>query len=83
MPARVGVRPLDKGDIVDRLLTTFLLLLLTLPTAGCDLIGDILQFGFWVLVILIGIIVLLVWVIARMLRGGTRGPGGPRGPRQT
>lgn len=65
---------------MNRLLTTFLLLVLTLPSAGCDLIGDILEFGFWVLVILIGIIVLLVWAIARVLRGGKRGPGGPGQP---
>lgn len=65
---------------MNRLLTTFLLLVLTLPSAGCDLIGDILEFGFWALVILIGIIVLLVWVIVRMLRGRNRGPRGPRQP---
>lgn len=65
---------------MNRLLTTFLLLVLTLPSAGCDLLGDILEFGFWVLLILIGIIVLLVWAIARVLRGGSRGPRGPGQP---
>lgn len=62
---------------MNRSLTAFLLLLLTLPMSGCDLVGDILEFGFWVLVILIGIVVLLVWAIVRMLRGGTRGPREP------
>lgn len=61
------------------ILTTFLILLLTLPMGGCDLVGDILEFGFWTLVILIGIIILLVWWIVRLMR---RGRGNPRGPRQ-
>lgn len=65
---------------MNRFLTTFLILLLTLPTAGCDLVGDILEFGFWLIVILIGIIVLLVWWIVRKFRGGTRPPRGPRQP---
>lgn len=65
---------------MNRYLTTFLILLLTLPMAGCDLIGDILEFGFWLMVIVIGIIVLLVWWVARKFRGGARGPRGPGQP---
>lgn len=62
---------------MNRFLTTFLILLLTLPMAGCDLIGDILEFGFWLMVIVIGAIVLLVWWIAKKFRGGPRGPRQP------
>lgn len=61
---------------MNRFLTTFLVLLLTVPTAGCDLVGDILEFGFWVILILIVLVGLLVWALIRMLRR----PRGPRGP---
>ena len=65
-----------------RILTLLPLLLLTLSTSGCDLIGDILEFGFWVAVILVLLIVLVIWWIARLVRGrrdgGTR--TGRRGP---
>ena len=61
-----------------RLVPTALILILTLSIGGCDLVGDILEFGFWMLVILIVVIALLVWALARLLRGRRRGPRGPR-----
>lgn len=51
-----------------------LVLLLTLPVGGCDLVGDILEFGFWMIIILILLVVLLIWGLMRVLRGGRRGP---------
>jgi hypothetical protein len=59
---------------VNRFAPTLLVLLLTLTASGCDLVGDVLEFGFWLIVILIAIIVLLGWGIARMVRGRGRGP---------
>ncbi len=59
---------------MNRFASTLLVLLLTLTAGGCDLVGDVLEFGFWLIVILIAIIVLLGWGIARMLRGRDRGP---------
>lgn len=47
-------------------------LLLTVPMAGCDLLGDLLEFGFWTLLILIAIIVLIGWAIRSAL--GRRNP---------
>lgn len=57
-----------------RFLVTFLVLLLTLPVGGCDLVGDILEFGFWAIIILILLVVLLVWGLMRALRGNRRTP---------
>ena len=45
------------------------LLLIAVTTPGCDLLGDVIEFGFWVGVIVIGIIVLLIYMIFRWLRG--------------
>jgi hypothetical protein len=50
------------------------LLLLTLPAGGCDLVGDLLEFGFWMIIILILLVVLLIWGGLRALRGGRRRP---------
>ena len=58
-----------------RIQASLLVLLLTLPMAGCDLIGDVLEFGFWTLLILIGLIVLAGWGIKRAL--GRRNPPPP------
>ena len=63
-----------------RYLGTFLVLLLTLPTGGCDLVGDIIEFGFWAIVILIAIVVLLGWALVRMVRGRDGRPGGTPRP---
>lgn len=50
-------------------------LLATLPLSACELVGDILEFGFWVLVIVVALIVLVIWLIAR--RFGRREPPPP------
>jgi hypothetical protein len=47
-----------------------LLLLLTLSTAGCELIGGIFKAGFWTAIIAVVLIVALVGFVAR----GRRGP---------
>ena len=54
------------------------ILALTLFMAGCDLIGDVLEFGFWAILIIIGLVVLVVWLIARSLGGRRRNPPPPR-----
>lgn len=55
-----------------------LVLLLTLSTGACDLIGDVLEFGFWVVVILVVLVVGLIWWVARRFRGPRRPPPPPR-----
>jgi len=59
---------------VKRYLGMLLLLLLTLPAGGCDLVGDLLEFGFWMIIILVLLVVLLIWGLMRALRGGRRTP---------
>ena len=51
-----------------RLQALALVLLLTLPIAGCELIGDLIQIGFWMIVIFVGLIVLAVWALRRAFR---------------
>lgn len=53
------------------------LLAVTLLVAGCDLVGDILEFGFWTAIIIVVLIVALIWWAARKLGGGRRGPPPP------
>lgn len=53
-------------------------LLLTLPIAGCELIGDLLEFGFWVILIFIALLVLLGWALRRAF--GRRRPPPPGTP---
>lgn len=48
--------------------------LLMLSLTGCDIIEGIFKAGFWAAVILIGLILLVVWGIARMFRGRRRSP---------
>lgn len=54
------------------------ILAVTLFMAGCDLIGDVLEFGFWAILIIIGLVVLVIWLIARSLSGRRRNPPPPR-----
>lgn len=54
------------------LILSLLMILLVLP--GCELIGDILAFGFWVGVIIVVIVVAIIWAIVRKLRGPGRRP---------
>lgn len=53
-------------------------LTLAVGLAGCDLVGDVLEFGFWVAVILIAVVVALVFWIVRKMRGPRRPPPPPR-----
>ncbi len=48
------------------LLVTLTLMLLVLP--GCDLVGGILKFGFWVGVIVLIVIIAIIWAIVRFVR---------------
>ena len=50
------------------------LLAITLLLGGCDLVGDILEFGFWTGVIVLLLIVALVWWAARKLGRSRRRP---------
>lgn len=50
-------------------LYSLIFLLLSFALSGCDLIGDVLEFGFWTALIIIGILVLIVYFIAKMFRG--------------
>lgn len=49
-------------------LYSLLFLFFSLTLSGCDLIGDVLEFGFWTAIIIIGILVLIVYFVARMFR---------------
>lgn len=53
------------------------LLLVSLALAGCDLVGDILEFGFWAIVIVVAVIIALIVWGTRRLRGPRRGPPPP------
>lgn len=44
------------------------LLLLALLVSGCDLVGDVLEFGFWTGVVVLALVVLVVWLVARAFR---------------
>ena len=52
-----------------RFLWLILLVLATIPLAGCELIGDVFQAGMWVGAIVIVLIVAIVGFIAAKLRG--------------
>ncbi len=57
-----------------RYLGMLLVLLLTLPVGGCDLVGDLLEFGFWMIIILVLMVAFLIWGLMRALRGNRQGP---------
>ena len=57
-----------------RIQAILLVLLLTLPIAGCELIGDLLEFGMWVILIFVGLLVLLGWALRKAF---TRRPPPP------
>lgn len=46
-----------------RLTLAALLVLLTFSISGCDFVGDVLEFGLWLVLIGIVVIVLLAWAI--------------------
>ena len=52
-----------------RFLWVVLLMLATIPLAGCELAGDIFQAGMWVGAIFIVLIIAIVGFIAAKIRG--------------
>ena len=46
-----------------------LFLFFSLTLSGCDLIGDVFEFGFWTAAIVVAILALIVYFTARMFRG--------------
>jgi hypothetical protein len=52
-----------------RFLWLILLVLATIPLAGCELVGDIFQAGMWVGVIFVVMIIAFVGFIAARIRG--------------
>lgn len=50
-------------------LYSLLFLFFSLTLSGCDLVGDVLEFGFWTAAIVIGILVLIIYFIAKLFRG--------------
>ena len=63
--------------MISRLLRILPLLMLSLAFAGCDLVGDLLEFGFCAIVIIVGLIIIAIWLVSRQLRGRRRGPPPP------
>ena len=52
---------------MSRLPLLALLLLLTIALGGCDLVGDVLEFGFWTMLIIIVLVVaLVVWLFKKV-----------------
>lgn len=50
-----------------RLPLLVLMLMMTLSLSACDLVGDVLEFGFWTLLILVVLVVLLVgWIFKKL-----------------
>lgn len=50
-----------------RLPLLLLLMLVTLSVSGCDLVGDVLEFGFWALLITFVLVVaLVVWIFKKI-----------------
>lgn len=54
---------------MNRLSLWILLLFLAVGVSGCDLVGDVLEFGFWLIVIIIGLIAALGYWLYGKLRG--------------
>ncbi|WP_299702553.1 hypothetical protein [uncultured Pontibacter sp.] len=49
-------------------LYSLVFLFFSLTLTGCDLVGDILEFGMWTALIIIAVIVLIIYFIAKMFR---------------
>lgn len=57
----------EEGRAMNRLLPMVLLLTVTLGLSGCDLVGDVLEFGFWaVLIVIVLVIALVVWIFRKL-----------------
>ena len=50
----------------------FTLLLVVVAVSGCELAGDILEFGFWTGVVIVVVVVAIIWAIARAMKGRRR-----------
>lgn len=48
---------------MNRLIPIILFLLVAMTTAGCDFVGDVLEFGLWLVLIGIVVIVLIAFAI--------------------
>lgn len=57
-----------KRNPMRRLHTILVVVTASLALGACDLVGDILEFGFWVFIILIALVILLGWGLVRALR---------------
>ena len=59
-------------------------LALSLSASGCELVGDVLEFGFWTIIVLVLILAAVVWgglrMIQRMGRRRDHDAGGPPPP---
>ena len=62
------------NTMLSRPLRVLPLIAMTLLLGGCDLVGDILEFGFWAAVIIVLLIVALVWWAARRIGRSRRRP---------
>ena len=53
--------------MLGRLPLMVLLLLTTVGLSGCELVGDVLEFGFWMLLIIVVLVVaLVVWIFKKL-----------------
>ncbi|GHA61761.1 hypothetical protein [Pontibacter akesuensis] len=50
-------------------LYSLLFLLFTLTLGGCDFVGDVFELGMWTALVIIVILVLLVYFVAKKFRG--------------
>lgn len=58
-----------------RIQAILLVLLLTVPMAGCELIGDLLELSLWVILIFVALLVLLGWALRKAFRRRPPPPG--------
>lgn len=49
-------------------LRLFASLLLLLVLGSCELVGDVIEFGFWLGVVVVVVVVALIWGLMRMLK---------------
>ena len=50
------------------LATALLLPLIAVTVSGCDLMGDMIEFGFWLAIIVIGLVAFLIFMIVRWVK---------------
>ena len=53
-------------------LVYFLMFFAIIGLAGCELVGDVLEFGFWVGLVVVGVIALAMWSVGRAVKRRTR-----------